>query len=435
MYCRHLTLTNFRNYVRLDLALSPHLSIFWGDNGQGKSNLIEALYVLATTRSYRTAAEREMVNWHVAGGPVFARVAAEVDRLPSPTKLEVILAESPLAPAPAAGDLSPRPPGGLLQTPATSVRRRVRINGQQRQPLELLGQLNVVLFSPEDVELIAGPAALRRRYLDITLCQIDHVYSRTARRYERVLQQRNALLREGRERAVRPDQFEYWDVQLVELGTTMIMARLRAMHRLNEAMAEIYPRLASDGGDLRAEYRCTVPLEGRPSEALWDPEAYRPSQRTTVDGTALQGPPGAAVVELRERFTAQLAAGRARERQQAVTLVGPHRDDAGFFAGNVDLRVYGSRGQQRAAALCLKLAEVELMQRSTTERPVLLLDDVMSELDPRRRRFLQEVVLEQQQVLLTATDLTFFAEDFLGRADVYGVEAGAVTRDGLGVRR
>lgn len=423
MYCRHLTLTNFRNYVHLDLSLSPRLTIFWGDNGQGKSNLIEALYVLATTKSYRTAAEREMVNWHVVGDPVFARVAAEVERHASPTKLEVILAEAPGTGRAAGSSVTttgppPRAAGALLQTPAGSIRRRVRVNGQLKQPLELLGQLNVVLFSPEDVELVAGPAALRRRYLDITLCQIDHVYARTARRYERVLQQRNALLREGRDRPVRADQFEYWDVQLVELGTAIIIARLRAVHFLNEAIAGIYPRLVSDGSELRAEYRSTVPIEDPLAEAL----------------CRLDGPGGAAgaaeeaVAAVRRGFGVQLAAGRGRERQQAMTLVGPHRDDAGFFAADVDLRVYGSRGQQRAAALCVKLAEVELMQRYTAERPVLLLDDVMSELDPRRRHFLQMMVQEQEQVLLTATDLAFFDADFLHGADVYQVAAGTVSR-------
>ncbi|MGH2350533.1 MAG: DNA replication/repair protein RecF [Chloroflexota bacterium] len=414
MYCRHLTLTNFRNYVHLDLELSPHLSVLWGDNGQGKSNLLEALYLLATTRSYRTAAERELVNWHVTSEPVFARTAADVVRHPMPARLEVILVETPGAAGAAAPARAAESAAGQAgQAPAASVRRRVRINGQPKQPLELLGHLNVVLFSPEDVDLIAGPAALRRRYLDITLCQIDHVYLRAAKRYERVLQQRNALLRESRDRPVRSDQFDYWDAQLVELGAALVLARLRAIDLLNEFISGIYPRLASDAGGLRAEYRSSVPL----------------GDELVPLGNGVTGPEnGQAVALIRERFGAQLAAVRPRERQQAVTLAGPHRDDAGFYAGDVDLRVYGSRGQQRAAALSLKLAEVELMQRYTGERPVLLLDDVMSELDPRRRRFVQGVLQEQQQVLVTATELTYFGGDFLDDADVYQVEAGAVAK-------
>ena len=251
------------------------------------------------------------------------------------------------------------------------MRRRVRINGQHRQPLELLGHFNVVLFSPEDVELIAGPAALRRRYLDITLCQVDHVYLRTLNRYQRVLQQRNALLREARERAVRPDQFEYWDLQLVDLGAAVIAARLRAVALLNTYIEAIRPRLTSDPQGLRAG----VPLQ-------------RPARRGGGVAGAARAEGGAGdsgaddLARLRAQFVARLELTRARERQQATTLTGPHRDDAVFLAGQVDLRVFGSRGQQRTAALCLKLAEVELMAHHTGERPVLLLDDVMSELDP-----------------------------------------------------
>ncbi|HEX2517256.1 MAG TPA: DNA replication and repair protein RecF, partial [Chloroflexota bacterium] len=398
----------------------------------------EALYVLATTRSHRTSAEREMVNWHAEGSPVFARIAADVQRQPAPQRLEVILAEAPGAGGteeaaafpPLPGSLAharstPEPsgrgaPGGAPgtegQPPATSVRRRVRINGQHRQPLELLGHFNVVLFSPEDVELIAGPAALRRRYLDITLCQVDHVYLRTLNRYQRVLQQRNALLREARERAVRPDQFEYWDLQLVDLGSAVIAARLRAVALLNTYIEAILPRLTSDPQGLRLEYRSSV----------------RPGAEEAAPAPAAGGGGGDSgpddLARLRVQFVARLEMTRARERQQATTLTGPHRDDAMFLAGQVDLRVFGSRGQQRTAALCLKLAEVELMAHHTGERPVLLLDDVMSELDPSRRHLLQGMILEQgqQQVIMTATDPSPFEAPFLHGADVYQVEAGAI---------
>jgi DNA replication and repair protein RecF len=192
---------------------------------------------------------------------------------------------------------------------------------------------------------------------------------------------------------------------------------VRALHSLNRSIATISPRLATEPAGLRAEYRSSVPL-GAEVEGL-------------ADAGGAGGAGEDAVARVRERFAAQLVAGRARERQQAVTLAGPHRDDAGFYAGEVDLRVFGSRGQQRSAALSLKLAEAELMHHYTGERPVLLLDDVMSELDPHRRRFLQAMVQEQaehqQQVLLTATELAPFGGDFLRHADVYQVEAGAIS--------
>ena len=416
MYVRHLSLANYRNYTRLDLELPPHLAVFTGDNGQGKSNLLEALYLLATSRSFRTSSERELVNWHTATSPVFARAAADVIRHPSPSRVEVLLVEPPpsggMAP-PGSGATQPDSvPGTRGAPPVESVRRRVRINGQHRPVVELLGHLNVVLFAPEDVDLVAGPAELRRRYLTVTLCQIDHRYLRTLRRYQRVLQQRNALLRELRERPARPEQLEYWDSQLVELGAAVTTAHLRAVAFLNRHLADLHPRLTSQPDVLHAAYRSTV-VPSDQADALAERAAG-----TGEDEVA---------AAVRQCFAAQLAALRPRERAQGVTLAGPHRDDVAFLLGDVDLRTYGSRGQQRTAALSLKLAEVALMQQYTGERPVLLLDDVMSELDPHRQRFLQGVVREHEQVLVTATDLSFFAADFLQQATVYHVVAGTVT--------
>src|SRR6266508_450082 len=188
MYCKHLSLANFRSYIRLDLDLAPHVTLFTGENGQGKSNILEALYLLATSRSFRTSSERELVNWHATTPPVFARAAADVVRHPSPVRVEVILAE-PIPSGVRAIQPEHAAPAVPGTPPAESVRRRVRVNGQNRPVVELLGHLNVVLFSPEDVDLIAGPAELRRRYLTITLCQVDHRYLRAQRRYQRVLLQ------------------------------------------------------------------------------------------------------------------------------------------------------------------------------------------------------------------------------------------------------
>lgn len=424
MYLRRLGLVNYRNYRRLDLELSPRLSIFWGDNGQGKSNLLEAVYLLATSRSFRTSAERELVNWYADTDPVFGRVVGDVVRHQVATRLEVILAE-PQATRPAnagaagiangdvASEVGTDPAPG--QAPAASIRRRVRIGGHERSVVDLLGHLNAVLFSPEDVELVAGPAELRRRYLDITLCQVSQHYLRILRRYVRVLQQRNALLRQLRQRPASPEQFEYWDDQVIELGSDLIIARLQAIASLNRYLAGVYPRLASDSDRLTMEYRSTVPVDGLISVDRVDDDHNRND--------------GEVVTAVRERFRLHLVSMRARERQLAVTLAGPHRDDAAFLAGSVDLRTYGSRGQQRTAALALKLAEVQLMERHTGERPVLLLDDVLSELDPVRRRYLQDVIATQEQVLVTATDLAFFQPELLEHADRYQVSEGVVTRD------
>lgn len=420
MYCRHLSLTNFRNYIHLELDLPPRLSLLWGENGQGKSNLLEAIYLLATTRSFRTTSEREIVGWQASASPAFARAAADVQRHHTTTRLEVLLVEVPPAGQEAAG------PGTITaaeEGPAFSpllagaghapaaVRRRVRINGHTRPTADLLGHLNVVLFAPQDIDLIAGAAEGRRRYLNITLCQIDRHYLHLLRRYERVLAQRNALLREQRERPLPPDEFEFWDAELVSLGAAIWATRLRALAILNRHLAAIHSRLTAEGELFRADYRPSVPVKA---------DLRLLGERAIQDETA-------AAKLLAERFSARLAELQRRERLQGVTLAGPHRDDIAFLAGAVDLRAYGSRGQQRTAALALKLAEVGLMQETTGERPVLLLDDVMSELDPRRRAYLQQVVLEQEQVVLTATEPAIFEPEFLAQAARFHVQAGTVT--------
>jgi DNA replication and repair protein RecF len=404
MYLRHLSLLHYRNYARLDLALPPGLSVFWGNNGEGKSNLIEAVYLLATSRSFRTSSERDLVNWFADTQPVFARVAGEVVRHGGATRLEVILA----APANDAAEGE----GEAGRAPAASIRRRVRVNGNDRPVVELLGQLNAVLFSPEDVELVAGPAELRRRYLDITLCQIDQRYVRALRRYQRVLTQRNALLRQTRDRPASPEQFEFWDVQVTDLGAELALLRLRAIGYLNERLQAVYPRLTSDSGALKLVYRSLVPLDEGGSE-----------QAVEVNEEE-------ALAALRARYAAHFVTLRPRERAQGVTVAGPHRDDVAFLVNGIDLRTYGSRGQQRTAALALKLAETELMETRTGERPVLLLDDVMSELDPVRRKFLQSAVAGHEQVLMTTTDLTFFEPEFLARATRVQVQQGQVSQAG-----
>jgi DNA replication and repair protein RecF len=227
------------------------------------------------------------------------------------------------------------------------------------------------------------------------------------------LTQRNALLRKGRDRQLPRDAFGYWDQQLIALGAEIVTARLGAVAALNHYLAVVHPRFADSGDPVHVSYRSSVPL----------------LEEADVLGERVREGEVARVREyVSERFTAHLTSLHPRERQQGATLAGPHRDDLVFLAGTVDLRTYGSRGQQRSAALALKLAEVGLMRQYTSEPPVLLLDDVMSELDRRRRRFIQDVVAENEQIIMTATDLDFFQPEFLQRAAVFEIEAGAIRR-------
>lgn len=419
MRCRHLSLTNFRTYGRLELDLPPGVSVLCGNNAQGKSNLLEALYMLATIKSFRTTSERELVSWHAGADERFARVSAEIERQGSTSRLDIILVE------PAGGNAANAAAG----TRTRATQKRVRLNQQPRRALDVLGQLNSVLFTPADVELITGSPAQRRRYLDIMLCQVDPHYVRALSRYQRVLTQRNALLRQLRDRRLPAGQLGYWTEQVVALGSELIVGRGQAVTTLNSSLADVHPRLVDDRTPLGIVYRSSV--TELPS-ALADDSATVPRADDVRSAVAVQ-------------FAAQLDAQQERERRQGMTVVGPHRDDLAFTVDGVDLNRFGSRGQQRTAALAVKLAEATVMEQRTGERPVLLLDDVLSELDPQRRLLLQEILTSEGlpapstpsagkesgtyragQVLLTTTELRPFTTAFLDSATVFQVANGAL---------
>jgi DNA replication and repair protein RecF len=409
MYCSKLTLINYRNYHRLELELPRSVSIFHGRNAQGKSNLLEAILLLATTRGYRATTDRELIHWDTPP-PRFARVEGTVQRRRGTVHVEiVILEQSDLGPAAASGD---RP-----------VQKRLKVNGIPRRAIDVVGQVNVVLFSPEDLELVAGAPAVRRRYLDIMLCQIDPHYCRALQQYNHVVMQRNALLRQlggrasagsGRRMAAAAGapsagmtQLQYWDQQLVTYGTQVLQARVQALVELSAEAAEAHARLLEPdpaGGEPRHPLRLT----------------YRPSLEAPVE---LCGP----AEEVRRAYAEHLERIKVRELQQGVTLVGPHRDDVSISLGGIDMHTYGSRGQHRMITLAIKLAELRLMERRTGEQPILLLDDVASELDPQRRAFLLRAIEQHEQVLLTTSDLGLLDPAFVQRHPRFEVCAGNVT--------
>ncbi len=429
MRCRHLSLTNFRTYRRLELDLPAGVSVLCGNNAQGKSNLLEALYMLATTKSFRTTSERELVSWHAGADERFARISAEIERQGSTSRLDIILVE------PAGGNAANAAAGAAARGPTRAIQKRVRLNQHPRRAMDALGQLNIVLFTPEDVELITGSPAQRRRYLDIMLCQVDPHYLRVLSQYHRVLAQRNALLRQLRDRRLPADQLRYWTEQVVALGSELIVGRGQAITTLNSFLADIHPRLVDDRMSLGIVYRSSV-TELQPVLASGSGAAAGAQHAAPVQGDDVR-PVVAA------QFAAQLDAQQERERRQGVTIVGPHRDDLAFTVDGVDLNHFGSRGQQRTAALAVKLAEAAVMQQRTGERPVLLLDDVLSELDPQRRLLLQEMLTGDGlparsaqseggrggaglggQVLLTTTELRPFTAGFLDAATVFEVADG-----------
>lgn len=381
MFVSYLGLANFRNYAHLSLSLGPGATVFQGDNGQGKTNLLEAVYFLATTRSARASADRELISWSASWeGPAFARLESHVQKRGGELHLEILLRQEPAADG--------EGPAGVSKT--------IKVNGLPTRASQLIGQVNAVFFSPEDLSLAGGPPAGRRRYLDITNSQVNHLYLRALQRFNHVLNQRNHLLRQVRERRQPRELLDFWTEELVKAGTYVVRQRLEMIAAINRSIGAIYRQLAGGTEELVLSYA---------------PSAAR--QETTGDAPTLA---------YRER----LAEVQGREVEQGVTLIGPHRDDFTCLVGGVDVGTYGSRGQQRLAVLALKLAEAEYMQAQTEEEPILLLDDMLSELDAVRRQFVLARVGRAAQSLITTADPAAFSAEFLQAASLHRVERGSV---------
>ena len=395
MHVQHLSLANFRNYVRLELDLPPGVSLLVGDNGQGKSNLLEAIYYLATLRSYRAGSDRELIHWMADREPLpYARLVAKVQRRDSTVQLELTLLGQPVKPGEEKGtdDENGLVQVSLFQPPTASLQKSVKVNGVAKRAIDAIGQVNVVMFGPQDLDLVSGAPALRRRYLDATLCQTNHRYVRALQKYNRVVTQRNSLLRRIAAGEASADELSYWDEELATQGAFILSARFEALAQLDVMARDLNGQLTNDQEHLRISYRCTL-------EPTDDPAAG---------------------------FRAVLAHKRQRDIQAGMTLVGPHRDDLSFLVDGVDMRIYGSRGQQRTVALSLKFAEARYMCGIVGEEPILLLDDIMSELDEHRRLWVMQSIDGGGQVIVTATETDHYTRDFMNRATVMHVRNSSI---------
>lgn len=397
MYVSRLGLRDFRNVQRLDLALDKGITLLYGPNAAGKTSLLESLFYIATTRSPRIGSDREMVRWGTqgeAGVSPFARLVAEVQRTTNTLLLEVIVQ---LKQANDEADTSTNKPfrSGVVQ-------KLVRINRKQVRALDLVGQLRVVLFTPSDIILVEGSPTERRRYIDITLSQLDPRYVRTLARYNKLIQHRNSLLRAWREnrRPVRAidEELGYWDGELSASGGYILAERLRAVADLNQLVGPLFRDISGGQHVLDIQYRSSFACGN-----------------VTDSG------------ELATCMQQELKRLRRDELGRGQTLIGPHRDDLLFMVDDINLGVYGSRGQQRSVALSLKLGEAAFMHTRSGETPVLLLDDILSELDMERRtHVLQAINQPSQQTLLSATDLAHFDAPFLQQIQRLRVEQGNV---------
>jgi DNA replication and repair protein RecF len=403
VYLSHLSLTNFRNFSRLELDLSAGITLLQGSNAQGKTSFLEAVAYLSTSRSLLAGAERELVHWLAWEEPLpFARLVGEmVSAGGRKQKTEITLVQT-----------------NKSSNGAPLLRKEVRVNGVSRRAIDLVGHMPTVLFLPQDIELISGAPSGRRRYLDIALCQMQHDYCRALGSYNKVLDQRNALLKALREQGGPREQLAFWDEQLVAQGS-LLMARRAAFVAELEAEANQRQQALTDGRE-RLHVRYTPSLE--PDDNGDEPASSDLPWLREPSPLYLAGDqPSIAAV-----FQQALTRTRQREIAAGMSLLGPHRDDVQFTAQGHDLRTYGSRGQQRTATLSVKLAEVAIMRRALGAPPLLLLDDVMSELDGSRRALLLEALDGVQQALVTTTDWDNFTPAFRSHARCLHVVDGRV---------
>ena len=369
MQITELTLRSYRSYETLHLAFDPGVQIFLGANAQGKTNIIEALYYAAFGRSHRTSSDAELI-----------RVGADGAHIGLSFRRHDV-------------------PGELSFTFARGARRRITYAGESLRQRDLVGLLPMVLFSPEDLFLVKGAPALRRRYLDAELSQASPAYYGELLRYTRILKQRNAVLKDIRERLAAPEELPPWDAQLARSAAYIVTRRIAAVAQLGALSARVQAVLAA-GEELALAYE----IAGAGAEDFAEDDMTE---------------------SLHVWYNKMLCEGRARDIVRAATGVGPHLDDLVLRVGGMSLRSYGSQGQQRTGALALKLAELFYLQENIGEAPILLLDDVMSELDADRRRALLDFIRHEHiQTFITATDAAYFPAERMGTYRY--VEAGTV---------
>jgi DNA replication and repair protein RecF len=399
MFLKHLSLTNFRNFARLDLDLPQQVVLLTGANAQGKTTVLEAIYFLAAFTSFQTHADRQLVNFHEAKNPLaVARLVAEYQKERNRHKLEARLILEPT---------------GIN---GQRLRKEILIDGAKKPVNDAIGHFNAVIFVPQMSQIIEGAPDDRRRYLNLALAQSTPAYARVLGEYNQALTQRNALLKMLGERGGNADQLDVWDDSLTRLGSQIILWRIEAVQQIERLASRVHFELTRGSEILRLSY-----------DPAFDPLPKPNGQLglkidTAVDRSRLE------LDEIEDGFRARLKALRGEEISRGVTTVGPHRDDLRFLANNIDLSNYGSRGQVRTALLALKLAEVSWMKERTREWPVILLDEVMAELDRQRRADLLKYVSATEQVLFTTTDLKLFADEFVEKAEVWNVESGRVEK-------
>ena len=370
MKLTNLQLQNFRNYESVQLEFTDGVHVFIGENAQGKTNLMESIYALAMTKSHRTTNDKELIGWNKE----FATIKGTVEKTATKTNLELQFSKK--------GKIA-------------------KVNYlEQKRLSSYLGNLNVILFAPENLTLVKGSPQNRRKFVDMELGQMSSLYLYDLVEYNRVLKQRNTYLKQLAIKKKQPDEYlEVLSEMLSELASKIVFHRLDFMKQLEALAIPIHDQLSLGREKFSVSYQATIPLE---------------------DGLTLS--------QMKEIYIDQFKKNQTREADQATTLIGPHRDDLIFYLNEVPVQTYGSQGQQRSTVLSLKLAEIELMKLSTGEYPLLLLDDVLSELDDDRQTHLIKAIENKVQTFITTTSLDGIKQQFINEPVVIPIEKGTILK-------
>jgi DNA replication and repair protein RecF len=360
MIIKSLEIENFRNYETLSLNFDSGTNILYGDNAQGKTNILEAIYISATTKSHKSSKDRDIIKF----GSDEAHIRTYVVKDGLENRVDMHLRKSKT--------------------------KGIAINGQKiKKAAQLLGLLNVVFFSPEDLSIIKDGPTQRRRFVDMELCQLDSVYLNNLNNYNKIVNQRNKLLKEMTFNPSLRDTLFVWDSQLVSYGIKIIERRGEFVKQLNDIIYDIHKKLSGGKEELRIAYEPDVEIED---------------------------------------FERKISESNDRDIKLKQTTVGPHRDDFSFIAGDIDIRKFGSQGQQRTAALSLKLSEIELVKKITNDTPLLLLDDVLSELDSNRQNHLLNSIGDIQTII-TCTGLEEFVNNRFEINKIFRVSNASIVQE------
>jgi len=399
MHIDHLSLTNFRNYARLELSLPTDKPIvLFGDNAQGKTSVLEAIYYLATSNSPYTTSDRQLIHWRTENDPIpFARLSAElVNKDRAYHKLDITLMLD-------------------MSTGTPRFKKSVKLNNVDKRVMDVVGMLSVVLFVPQDLSLIEGSPSDRRRFMNTTLTQVDVDYLVALNEYEKLLPQRNALLKRIGDKRSSAVELEYWDDQLASKGAIIIAGRQKFLRELEVKAQDTHHALTGGGETLTLKYQPSIL-----------PTADTDSKQLSFDVLGLDLNRQLTAEQVKPQFLEHLKAEQRDSIARGVTLSGPHRDELRLFINDRDCGLFGSRGQARTAVMALKFAELEWMRDRIGEYPLFLLDEVVAELDSKRRAFLLDRLDKDAQTLVTTTELDIFPDDFVKRVQVLNVIDGQI---------